>query len=123
VALALPIDIPDYNTFVSFNLEANYALPTRSTDFTQGLYDKILFIDGADDGEQEVAEEEEFEERELETVDFFSRRNVYRMIEGKMDSYGIKGRECLLRLICEVTGSDLIEMNGVLGNLFHVLMT
>lgn len=123
MALALPVEVPDANTFMSFNLEANYALPTQATDFTQGLYDKILLIEGINDEESEVQEneDEEFEERKMKTVNFFSRKSVYRMIEENMDKYGINGQECLLRLICEVNGSDFIEANGVFGSLFHIL--
>lgn len=110
---------------MSFNLEANYALPTQSTQFTQGLYDKILFLDGVNEDEPEVPEndDEEFEERKTEDFNFFSRKNVYRMIEEKLEHYGVNGRECLLRLICEVQGNDFIEANGVVGNLFHILLT
>lgn len=124
MALALPIDVPDRNTFVSFNLEANYVLPSQSTDFTQGLYDKILFINGVNGEEPEGQEdEEEFESRKFTNFNFFSRKNVYRMIEEKMENYGVNGRECLLRLICEVNGNEFVETNGVFGNLFHILLT
>jgi hypothetical protein len=40
-----------------------------------------------------------------------------------MEKYGINGEKCLLRLICDVSGSDFIQRNGVLGNLFHILFT
>lgn len=125
MALALPIDVPDRNIFVSFNFEANYALPTESTDFTQGLYDKILLIDKVTDEEPEVNkdDEEEFEARKLESLNFFSRKHVYRMMEEKMENYGINGHGCLLRLICEVAGSEMIKTNGVFGNLVHILLT
>lgn len=123
MALALPVEVPDANTFMSFNLEANYALPTQSTDFTQGLYDKILLIEGLNEEKSEDQEnaDEEFEERKMKNVNFFSRKSVYRMIEENMEKRGVNGQECLLRLICEVNGSDFTEINGVLGSLFHVL--
>lgn len=118
-ALALPIDIPDRNVFVSYNFEFNYALPTLSTHFTQGLYDKILFVPGAE--EEVLSSDVTFEARKTEN--FFSRFSVYRMIEGRMEKYGINGRACLLLMICEASGSNFIDRNGVFGNLFHILFT
>lgn len=44
VALALPVDIKDRNVYMSNNLEANYALPTNSTDFTQGMINLCYLI-------------------------------------------------------------------------------
>lgn len=98
---------------MSNNLEANYALPTNSTDFTQGLYDKILFIDGV----------EAAETARSESFDLFSRRNIYVMIEQRMDMYGIDGHACLLRMICEVSKHSFDESNGVIGSLFHIIFT
>lgn len=99
---------------MSNNLEANYALPTNSTDFTQGLYDKILFIDGVDPAATARGSPE---------FNLFSRRNIYGLIEQRMHFYGIDGHACLLRLICEVKESSFDENNGVLGSLFHILFT
>lgn len=99
---------------MSNNLEANYALPTNSTDFTQGLYDKILFVDGVETvGTGRIAS----------GLDLFSRRNIYGLIEQRMNFYGINGHACLLRMICEVKDSSFDENNGVLGSLFHILFT
>lgn len=122
VALALPIDIPNKNTFMSYNFEANYVLPSQSTDFTQGFYDKILLVDGVDQNlEPDEIVENESDARELEG--FVSRRNVYRMIEQKMEAYGLNGTACLTRIICEVADSNLIDTNGIIGHLIHILFT
>ena len=114
VALSLPLGNPESNVFMSYNFEANYALPTRTTDFTQGIYDKILFINGVEKNETTSR---------MAGFNIFSRKLIYRMIEEKMDEYGINGRACLLRLICNVGGVDLRAINGVLGSIIHVLLT
>lgn len=119
VALALPIDIPDRNLFVSYNFEFNYALPTLSTDFTQGLYDKILLVPGVQD--EILDQEKNFEARKIEN--FFSRFSIYQMIEERLNENGINGNQCLLQIICEASGSDFIDRNGVFGNLFHIFFT
>lgn len=109
--------MPDRTVYMSNNLEANYVLPSSSTDFTQGLYEKILFVDGVEDAPAESTA------RRLENFNIFSRKNVYRLIENKMESYGLDGHACLLRMICEVSESSLHETNGVLGNVVHILLT
>jgi DM4/DM12 family len=110
---------------MSFNFEANYALPTKSTDFTQGLYDKILFLDGVPN-EEAVTEnrDSDFLARELpDSNALISRRHVYDMIERKIETYGLSGRECLLRMICEGAGVNVDETNGVVGSLMHILLS
>lgn len=104
---------------MSYNFEFNYALPTHASDFTQGVYDKILFVPGVEN--EDIDEPIEFEARKEQN--FFSRTSVYRMIEGRMEKYGINGEDCLLLLICEVSGIEFIETNGVFGNLIHILLT
>lgn len=115
--MAIPVDLQDRNLYVSYNFEANYVLPAQSTDFTQGFFDKILLLDGVDE-----AEDENFA-RMTESLGFLSRRNVYRMIEQKIETFKLDGRACLLRMICEVAAADLVETNGVFGSLLHVLFT
>jgi hypothetical protein len=119
MALALPFDLPNQNAFMSINFEANYALPTQSTHFTQDLYEKILFVDGTEEEEEEIVEEA----RKMKSFSFFSRRNVYKAIEQKLSTYGFNGHVCLLRFICEVGESNVFDANGVVGNLFHILFT
>lgn len=121
VALALPVDVPDRNVFVSINLEANYALPTNSTNFTQDFYDKILFLDDANDGVTAVDEAEgrRIRKRDLQ---LFSRRSLYQIIEEKLEMHGFDGHECLLKLICEASSSDFIKTNGYLGNIIDIIL-
>ena len=99
---------------MSYNFEANYALPTKTTDFTQGIYDKILFLNGVEQNETSSR---------MVGFNIFSRKQIYRMIEDKMDEFGINGRACLLRLICDAKRSDFRSVNGVLGSMIHILLT
>lgn len=36
VAVAVPLNLPNFNVFLSFNFEANYGLPSKSSDYTNG---------------------------------------------------------------------------------------
>lgn len=125
VAVAFPIDLPGRNTYVSYNFEANYALPSQSTDFTHGLYDKVLLLDGVEEeqGADDVQAGEDIASRNLKNNNFLSRKNVYQMIEEKMDVYGLNGHACLLRVICEVASSNVYDINGILGSIVHLLFT
>lgn len=103
-------------------------LPSRSTDFTEGFYEKVLFVDGVEEKVAENSEKIENNEsenlaRKAENFSLLSRRNLYQLIEYKMGNYGLNGRACLLRIICEVSKTNFYETNGVFGNLFHILFT
>lgn len=98
---------------MSYNFEANYILPTKNSYYTQGLYDKIFFVDGVEKNDTSGR---------MKSMNFFSRKQVYRMILDKMDGYGINGKSCLLRLICDVAEVDMTSLNGVFGSIMHVLL-
>jgi hypothetical protein len=100
--------------FMSFNFEANYALPTQASHFTQGLYDKIFFISGVDRNESTAR---------MEAINFFSRYHFYQIIEDKMDSLGMNGKDCLLKLICEASRADFISNNGIFGSIIHIILS
>lgn len=72
------------------------------------------------DGVKEEVEADQA--RELKSINFASRKNIYQMIEEKLETVGLKSH-CLLRTICEVAQSNLYETNGVVGNLVHILFT
>lgn len=111
------------NIFVSINLEANYVLPSNSTQFTQAFYDKILFLDDAKDGIDQNIEEtgssRRIQKRDLGLV---SRVNLYGVIESRLELLGLDGRECLMKLICEASSSDFIRSNGFLGNIMEIIL-
>ncbi|XP_022225111.2 uncharacterized protein LOC111075897 [Drosophila obscura] len=149
-ALAVPLELPHRNVFVSYNFEANYNLPANWGKFT-------LFQNGpieSEEQEVEVQEGEEtegessrkikgdcqnctnaeqVEEEEEETTEapihqrtsraLITRSNIYRIFIDKLQRSGFQGEACLLRLICETSAGELNELNGVLGSLMHVLFS
>lgn len=114
MALALPVGDPGNNVYMSINLEANYVLPSQSTQFTQDFFDKIFFISGVNRNETEAR---------LDSINFFSRENFFRIVENKLEAWGYDGKNCMLRFICEMAKADVISGNGVIGSIFHVLFT
>lgn len=87
MAAAFPIDIPRGNFYCSTNFEANYILPTQSTVFTQGLYEKIIFgnqeaIEGQDEIEPEVTESAR---RKRNIQNGLNRKRLYELIEKRME--------------------------------------
>lgn len=76
VALALPIDIPRKNVYLSYNFEANHGTPTMASDFTNGLLQKILF---------ESKQLDDLESRKKRSLIEFSRKRFYNILEEKMN--------------------------------------
>ncbi|GJQ67490.1 hypothetical protein Trydic_g5133 [Trypoxylus dichotomus] len=96
LAIAMPLEIPEPEVFVSYNFEANYLLPENQTTFQ---YPPIV------SNAMEVA-----------------RRQVYDALEFKLNSHGYTGKACLLRAICEATEYSL-QHTGVLADVLHVILT
>ncbi|KAJ8944610.1 hypothetical protein NQ318_011466, partial [Aromia moschata] len=95
LAIAIPLNNRGLaDVFFSMNFEASYSLPQNQTRY---VFPPII-------------------------SDTVTRRFIYNMMETNMQSYGIPGKECLLRAICE--GADYTtEGTGVLGDLIHILLT
>lgn len=43
IAIAVPLDLPERNIFVSYNFEANYNMPTKPTDVFPGPLERLDF--------------------------------------------------------------------------------
>ncbi|XP_055843789.1 uncharacterized protein LOC129910433, partial [Episyrphus balteatus] len=114
-AVAIPVDLPDRNIYVAFNLETNYGLPPNDTHYNlikkwnlNGMFSDIS------NGVTNI--ESARHQRSL-----YTRTNFYRSVIGYMEHFGLNGSDCLLRTICEVAESSIYESNGVLGSILHVL--
>ncbi|XP_035773594.1 uncharacterized protein LOC118456695 [Anopheles albimanus] len=130
IALSIPLLVTGRNIFFSYNFEANYNMPTDSTDFTQGILKK-----GDNDQIDESAA------RQLRSVDrnppdqrsmqpsvpqkrsSITRKKVYRMIELNLERYGYAGKRCILRMICDLAQDPMHHENGVFGDLLQLLFT
>ncbi|KAL5290536.1 hypothetical protein ACFFRR_010108 [Megaselia abdita] len=149
-ALAVPLNLPHRNVFMSYNFEANYNLPWHAENLIPGILEKFegwedgLFQkveDGRAYGGQnsslEISSEEEVEsttryEEEKETKShsskrsmrsLISRKNFYSVLHEKFKYAGYSGKPCVLKMICEVNSQNFAEHNGILGHLFHILFT
>ncbi|KAJ3640057.1 hypothetical protein Zmor_003377 [Zophobas morio] len=99
LAISLPLELPEYNVFFSYNMEANYVLPQNETEYT---YPPLL-------------------ERSLNRR-FWDRKYFYDILEFKIKSHGHPGKPCLLRAICEASVYSS-QHTGILGDLLHILLT
>ncbi|GFG28154.1 hypothetical protein Cfor_08248 [Coptotermes formosanus] len=100
LALAVPLEDDSYTVSVSWNFEANYPLPSNYTE----LILPFVLASGSRSERQ------------------FNRRNAYEIVERRFASYGLKGRQCLLRTICETAESPL-RHNGLVGDILHIIFT
>lgn len=64
------------------------------------------------------------EKRENPKINMSDRILTYLAIESLLDKHGVKGRECLLRSICENAMYPLNHnANGLYGELLHIIFT
>ncbi|XP_026740980.1 uncharacterized protein LOC113503458 [Trichoplusia ni] len=103
LAIAVPIDIPNKNVFVSYNFEANYAALTNITEIDEVLFPNLPLVSS----------------RHSRSI---SRELTYTVLENRFQEYGMKGRECMLRNICEAAETPL-HHNGILGHIMHIIFT
>ncbi|EDO63475.2 AGAP004006-PA [Anopheles gambiae str. PEST] len=124
-ALSVPLLIPDRNIFLAYNFEANYGMPGKASDFTQGVLKKV-------DNDQIHPEEGEAAEdkRSIRTTAAattatagFTRKKVYRMIELNLNRHGYDGKKCILRMICELAKHPVRDGNGIVGDLLQLVFT
>ncbi|XP_032586660.1 uncharacterized protein LOC6579189 [Drosophila mojavensis] len=134
-ALAVPLELPHRNVFVSYNFEANYNSPynwSLPTLFQNGPIESEELelsrkatsrleqadVEGSGSEGEEATSMPKRERRALLT-----RSNIYHILMDKFKRSGFSGESCLLRLICETNAAELGELNGVLGSLMHVLFS
>ncbi|EDW61380.2 uncharacterized protein [Drosophila virilis] len=147
-ALAVPLELPHRNVFVSYNFEANYNSPynwskptlfqngpieseevelsrktSHATDESRREPEEELDIEGSADQEQEQSTSMPTSEPKRERRALLTRSNIYHILMDKFQRSGFSGESCLLRLICETSAAELGEVNGVLGSLIHVLFS
>ncbi|XP_069694334.1 uncharacterized protein [Periplaneta americana] len=100
LATAIPLEASNYDVSMAWNIEAHYHLPTNYTELVLPF-----IVSGVARSEREI-----------------NRRRAYQFTEEKFNSYGLDGRECLLRTICETSESS-IRHNGLLGDILHIIFT
>ncbi|XP_037874422.1 uncharacterized protein LOC101745998 [Bombyx mori] len=103
LAIAVPIDIPDKNVFVSYNFESNYSVLTNITEIDEVLFPNLPVVSS----------------RQSRSV---TRELAYTVLETRFKEHGMNGRECMLRNICEAAETPL-HHNGLLGHIMHIVFT
>ncbi|KAM3965442.1 uncharacterized protein ACR2FA_000276 [Aphomia sociella] len=103
IAIAVPVDIPDKNVFVSYNFESNYSVVTNITEIDEVLFPNLPVISS----------------RQSRSI---TRELAYMVLENRFKEHGMNGRECMLRNICEAAETPL-HHNGLLGHIMHIIFT
>ncbi|CAG9808933.1 unnamed protein product [Chironomus riparius] len=67
--------------------------------------------------------EHEFTKRSPIFKTIFTRVGIYTMLESRLDANEINGKKCLLHAICESAKASFLSGNGILGHIFHILLT
>lgn len=152
IAIPLPnTPVKDQSAaFMSYNFEANYNMPNQPEESVPGMIirfpgltpDKGITVDAAADATPDnvimgrnlektissnstgtTTEKTKIVKREVDDSIVLSRKGVYRLIESRLTAQGIDGKKCLLLAICESSKHQLLEVNGVLGHILHIVLT
>ncbi|XP_055605717.1 uncharacterized protein LOC129753896 [Uranotaenia lowii] len=115
LAIAIPLEVPGRNIYLSHNFEMNYGLPTNVTQFRLWY---TLFKDTRYNIPEAIRRK-----RRMVDQSRFSRSFFYRLLAERMDMYGYNGTACIHKSICEAPEMRLHEHNGVLGDIMHVAFT
>lgn len=96
----------------------------------RGLNGEILSDNSNDETTTEIEEDttvtEEpstIQKRDIQDYMLLSRKSTYRVLENRMDANGLNGKKCLLLAICESAQIPLLEHNGILGHILHIILT
>ncbi|XP_058449394.1 uncharacterized protein LOC131429338 [Malaya genurostris] len=54
---------------------------------------------------------------------FITRKKIYHAIEEQLKKNGLNGKKCLLRTICEAAEIPMVDNNGVIGDLIHIILS
>lgn len=94
IAIAVPLDLPERNIFVSYNFEANYNEPTLTSDISPGIFQRLDLVDKsrsltnnetlADDtlATDDTPTVEEGKSRKRRSL--LSRKKIYKILESKI---------------------------------------
>ncbi|KOB77382.1 Uncharacterized protein OBRU01_04213 [Operophtera brumata] len=100
LAIAVPIDIPDKNVFVSYNFESNYSTLSNITEIDEVLFPNLPVISS----------------RQSRSI---TRELAYTVLETRFKEHGMNGRDCMLRNICEAAETPL-HHNGLLDEEYYI---
>ncbi|XP_037941696.1 uncharacterized protein LOC119674621 [Teleopsis dalmanni] len=143
-AIAVPLELPHRNVFVSYNFEANYNLPYTwdlppyatnvEEEDLEARNIKVEDCNNCTQSENDSSTSapstipetnknntENADKREIRSL--ITRKHFYHILKDKFEMHGYNGEACLLRLICETNASHLGQINGVLGSLIHIIFT
>ncbi|XP_067629919.1 uncharacterized protein [Eurosta solidaginis] len=152
-AIAVPLELPHRNVFLSYNFEANYNYPFTwdVPPIALGIEEDDIFSQTeaarqmspaggcsnctlsfktttrttSDWNATKVGEAPTQRHRKRKSVisSLLTRTHFYHIIRDKFERSGYNGEPCLLRMICETNASGLGEVNGVLGTLVHIIFS
>ncbi|XP_055842073.1 uncharacterized protein LOC129909125 [Episyrphus balteatus] len=131
VAIAVPLNIPHHNAFVSYNFETAYGLPKTPKELLPDFAVKEEENEKSEvlkEGSRKIPKSASNSSQNNEPIkenskSLISKRAIYQMFQDKLKISGLKGEACLLKLVCEINSSKFGAYNGVLGTILHILIS
>ncbi|XP_053691001.1 uncharacterized protein LOC128739533 [Sabethes cyaneus] len=115
IAIAIPLEIPGRNIYLSHNFEMNYVLPSNASQYRLWY---TMFKNSAYNVSEAINRK-----RRMATTPRFDRRFLYEIIAERMTMYGYNGTGCIHKAICETLELPVHRHNGVLGDLTHIVFS
>ncbi|XP_047361157.1 uncharacterized protein LOC124953606 [Vespa velutina] len=103
VGFAVPIKLAGRILVYGQNFQFQYALPQNATFFSNLSQNRVF-------------------SRRRRDLDWYGRDLLFNTLEQNFQRYGLNGRECLKKSICEAVVDPLID-EGLIGELLHLLLT
>ncbi|KRF97950.1 uncharacterized protein Dwil_GK27440 [Drosophila willistoni] len=135
VAIAVPIDLPRKEVFLSYNFMASYRLPKTWSKKTP-IFHKKKHKRPHTTESSDMDDYKDFFEgfpvdgmgdsipRHRAERSLLSRTKFYEILSHRFEQHDLgSGDSCLLRLICETNSYQLAEINGLLGHLMHIMFS
>ncbi|KAF2881346.1 hypothetical protein ILUMI_24825 [Ignelater luminosus] len=121
------IQIPCVSSYNSFKLVIGVAIPVKlglKQSMVYALNFQYQYVAAQNRSQLEVYPPIISRSRDKRQIEKSDRALVYLGLESLMNRYGINGKSCILRSICENAMESLHhEANGLYGHLMHIILT
>ncbi|XP_037916780.1 uncharacterized protein LOC119655122 [Hermetia illucens] len=118
VAPVVPLDLDQQSVFLSFGFEEYYLLPYENYHWFPPESER------SDDNKTKRSKPQIWNQHFANAIyaSLLTRKRLYNIIEKKLNIFGIDGKACLLRTICEMNATPMGENNGVFGDMLQIIL-
>ncbi|TMW42479.1 hypothetical protein DOY81_012439, partial [Sarcophaga bullata] len=121
--IGIPADLSYESLTIGYVLKAEYWLPFNETVFRQNPYFPEYKNDKLYNGLEPTPNYINARSGTKLPKKSTFRWDIYDLLVNRLDSYGYKGQECLLKAICEANALQFMRHFDVFGELMHIFFS